>query len=352
MTQHGFTRCAFLLAAGLIGLVLAAGLADGTQGAEVFATAMGTQDRLAERPAVNFGPMTPYSFIYADETATAKHVLGLSNRRAGICSLPRVGDGKLAVAMAQNSRLTVHALGEDAKQLAAARAIADEAGIMGRTLYIEQGTTASNPLANGYADMVVVADAADSDLAALPAQEIRRICAPYRGVAIIGRAKDCGPGLTKDKLADWAKGLDLPDVKIIEDDMGLWARAVMPPLKGGDEWTHFWHDAGNNSVSTDTEFKIHDDPATSQPADGPKFTQEPGTPCAHPVRYTFYRRRRRQCPGGWRANVRGAGAGIQVRQGPGRLALVPQRQQRPDTLGDETAPYDRGQAGRCLCGCG
>jgi len=213
-------------------------------------------------------------FAIADETAVATHILEMSNRKAGICSMPRIGDGKLAVAIARNSKLIVHALSDDAGQLAAARALADEAGIMGRTLYIEQGVTGKIPLADRYADLVVVVDTADADLAALPAKEIRRICAAYRGVAIIGRAKDLGPGLTKAKLADWAKGLDVLDVKIVEDEMGLWAVARMPPLQGGDEWTHFWHDAGNNPVSTDTAFTTHDVSVLPLAADAPHFIRE------------------------------------------------------------------------------
>ena len=144
------------------------------------------------------------------------------------------GNGKLAVVLAQNGRLTVHALGEDARQLAAARTIADEAGIMGRTLYIEQGTAASTCTGEWDPDIVVVADAADSDLAALPAKEIRRIYA-------LSRSGDYRPD---ERL--WA-GIDQRQARRLGQGAGCTGRedhrgrhgamglATIPPLKGGDE---------------------------------------------------------------------------------------------------------------------
>ena len=41
----------------------------------------------------------------------------------------------------------------------------------------------------------------------------------------------------------------MPGGKIVEDDSGLWAVATMPPLAGGDDWTHYAHGPDQNRYS-------------------------------------------------------------------------------------------------------
>ena len=47
----------------------------------------------------------------------------------------------------------------------------------------------------------------------------------------------------------------MSDAKIVEDDAGLWAVARMPPLAGGDDWSHYAHGPDQNRVTTDTVVK-------------------------------------------------------------------------------------------------
>ena len=70
-----------------------------------------------------------------------------------------------------------------------------------------------------------------------------------------GGRKRSGAGLTRAKLQAWLEGLDVPGGKIVEDDFGLWAVAVMPPLAGGDDWTHYAHGPDQNRLSKDAVLK-------------------------------------------------------------------------------------------------
>ena len=88
--------------------------------------------------------------------------------------MPRCGDGRLAVEMARRSKLLVHALSEKPAEVAAARKAADEAGLFSRTVYVEEGGVAQNPLADWCADLLVIDDASDADL---DADRRRRRCA-------------------------------------------------------------------------------------------------------------------------------------------------------------------------------
>jgi len=193
--------------------------------------------------------------VYAAGDTLPQHLLVLSGRSAGICSMPRCGDGKLAIEIAQHSQLLVHAMSDDPALVSVARKAANDAGLYNRTVYVEDGSAATNPLADWCADVLLITDAADVNLAQIGQQDVRRVLSPYRGVAIVGRAKVLGAGLTREKLATWIAGLHVPNVKIVEDDFGLWAVATMPPLAGGDDWTHYAHGADQNRVSTDTMLK-------------------------------------------------------------------------------------------------
>lgn len=191
----------------------------------------------------------------AGAVTLSQHLLELSGRKAGICSMPRCADGLLAVAMAQDSKLLIHAMSEKAGDLAAARKSADAAELLGLTVYVEEGSVVKNPLADWSADLLVIDDASDQDLREISPAAVCRVLAPYRGVAIVGRAKSRGAGLTRGKLEAWLTKLNVPGGKIIADEFGLWAIATMPALPGGDDWTHYAHGADQNRFSQDTELK-------------------------------------------------------------------------------------------------
>ncbi len=193
--------------------------------------------------------------IAVGATSLSQHLVALSKHSAGICSMPRCGDGQLVMQIAHDSNLLVHALSVKSEEVADTQQAADKAGLLGRSVYIEQGDLAHNPLADWCADVLFITDASDKELSKIPQQQVCRVLAPYRGVAIVGRAKQMGGGLSRFKLDNWLKGMNVPDGKIVEDDFGLWAVATMPALKGGDDWSHYAHGADQNRYSMDEALK-------------------------------------------------------------------------------------------------
>jgi len=181
----------------------------------------------------------------------AKTVLEKSGVRVSVCEMPQAGDGTLAAALALAGVAQVHALAPDAKAAEAARKPASAAGVMGSQVLIETGLSDALPLGDWVADLYLVADATDASLKTLAAAEAARVLSPYRGVALVGNPAGAKGGLSKAALLEWAKGTG-GTAEIKEDATGLWAVVKMPPLKGGDDWGHYWHGPDLNPVSQDS----------------------------------------------------------------------------------------------------
>ena len=185
--------------------------------------------------------------------ALAGTVLEKSGIRVGICEMPQAGDGALAAALALQGVAQVHALAPDVKAAEAARKPARSSGVMGSQVIIETGRADGLPLGDWVADLYLVADATDAALNSLSASEAGRVLSPYRGVALVGNSAGTKAGLTKAALVEWANGTG-GTATITEDASGLWAVVKMPPLKGGDDWSHYWHGPDGNPISMDTAF--------------------------------------------------------------------------------------------------
>ena len=183
----------------------------------------------------------------------AKTVLDKAGVRATFCEIPRAGDGTLAAALAEQGIAIVHALAPDARAAEAARKPAAAVGLLGSQVIVETGKPDASPLGDWVADLVTVVDAADANLKGLSAAEMGRVLSPYRGTAVIGNRGGSKAGLSKEALVAWAKDIG-GEVRVSEDQAGLWAVVRMPPLKGGDDWGHFMHGADGNLVSNDTAF--------------------------------------------------------------------------------------------------
>ena len=189
----------------------------------------------------------------ADAGPGPEHKLGKAGVRAGVCEMPRVGDGSLAAALARQGVAQVHALAPDAKAAEAARQPASAGGLLGSQVIIETGNPSALPLGDWVADLYLVADATDANLKSLSAAEAGRVLSPYRGTAVVGNPSGTKAGLSRAALSEWAKGT-AGTTTIQEDVSGLWAVVKMPPLAGGDDWSHHLHAADGNLVSLDTAF--------------------------------------------------------------------------------------------------
>ena len=189
------------------------------------------------------------------DVSAARVLLDKAGVNATVCEMPRVGDGTLAAALAQQGLAQVHALAADNTAADAARPPSFTAGVLGSHVIIETGSPSALPLGNWVADLYVVADATDKNLKALSALEAARVLSPYRGVAVVGNPAGTKAHLSKAALTAWAKGAG-GNVTVIDDADGLWAVSKMPALKGGDDWGHYNHDADGNPVSNDTTVTV------------------------------------------------------------------------------------------------
>jgi hypothetical protein len=82
----------------------------------------------------------------------------------GVACVSNCGDGELALELARNSELLVLAMDPDPANVAAAKQKAADAGLIGRRLYVQQGTLEAIPFADNYVDLLVLPKAKEAYL--------------------------------------------------------------------------------------------------------------------------------------------------------------------------------------------
>lgn len=185
-----------------------------------------------------------------DMLATA--LLARAGMSRGIVSLPRCGDGQLAMALTRNSQMLVHAMDSNTNNVKALATLAGNAGVLGRSIYVGMGSPAAIPFSENYLNLVIVSDATDGNLAALPPAEILRVLVPDTGKAVIGLAKGTQGNLTRAALDTWLKGCAGATSTIVDDQTGLWAWLTKGAQPGAVAWTHRLFNPSNNRLTTDT----------------------------------------------------------------------------------------------------
>ncbi len=177
-----------------------------------------TPRRIARATALlAFGLASVAGFARADSVADALYALGT---RRGVACVPGCGDGAAALKLAQGTEMLVLALDTDPANVAAAKQKAADVGMLGRRLYVEQGSAESIPFADNYVDLLVLTGVAEKDLSPDLRAEIMRVLTPIRGCAV---------------LAD--------------------TTIAKPELPGSDWWPHKLHGPNNNQASRDTAFQ-------------------------------------------------------------------------------------------------
>jgi len=129
----------------------------------------------------------------------------------GICVLPGDRDCRLALELARDTELLLYVQLEQAKDVEGARRAADEAGLYGTRIFVEQGAPDKLHIADNMADAVVVSGEAKD----VPQAEALRVLRP-EGKALLGS-------------------------KVL----------VKPFPKGVDDWSHPYHGPDNNPQSED-----------------------------------------------------------------------------------------------------
>ncbi|MBN2137663.1 MAG: PQQ-binding-like beta-propeller repeat protein [Sedimentisphaerales bacterium] len=130
----------------------------------------------------------------------------------GICVLPGDEQCSLALDLADSTELLIYVQLDDSKDVEQARRIADQAGFLGRRIFIEQGPANKLHLADNLADVLVMPPNAKR----IPQAEALRVLRPE------------GKALLRDKTI------------------------VKPVPEGIDDWSHPYHGPDNNPQSNDT----------------------------------------------------------------------------------------------------
>ncbi len=167
--------------------------------------------------------------------------------RNGTACLPRCGDGSLAMELAEKGFIVL-AMDADADSVTALRKKAMYAGILGRKLYVEQGTIDTIPFADNYVDLMILDNLKDEDLTDKLAGEINRVLTPIHGTVLF--SGNAG----KMEIEQFLKKEVFSGYLLL--DTGNLASARKPSLQGSDWWTHKLHGPNNNAVSEDTVFKF------------------------------------------------------------------------------------------------
>ncbi|MFH1732321.1 MAG: PQQ-binding-like beta-propeller repeat protein [Planctomycetota bacterium] len=176
-----------------------------------------------------------------DAGALAKQLLEDSGISAGFCVLVGAGDGRLAAALAQQSKLRVYCAETDAKRAAAARKLLSDAGLYGARVTVHHAPRGSLPYPEYFADLIVV----HSKLAAgsgVPAAEVRRVLRPCGGTAYQVWLHGVHP-----PMEPFVRGKDITETRV----SGTLTRVVRGPLPGAADWTHQYANAGKSACSGD-----------------------------------------------------------------------------------------------------
>lgn len=154
----------------------------------------------------------------------ADEILQKAGIKEGYCADLGCGDGRLALALARRSQLTIVALEKDPEKAAAARRRLDGAGVYGARVMVIEADPAASGLPKWFANMVVSGRSVEEGDGAVAAAEAARIQRPYGGVSVFG------------KTAAMKKN-------------------IRGPVEGSGNWTHFLADAANSDCSDDTALK-------------------------------------------------------------------------------------------------
>ena len=197
--------------------------------------------------------MSPFIAAVSGEVAggsvLAERLIDLAGMDRGLCAVLGA-DGDLALQIVKRSNLLVHLRDSERSVVNAQRRLAEEAGIGINRLVIEQGPLPRLPYADNIVDVIITTRMQGDTMTQPPLSEVLRVLRPD-GIAVIGAAEEGGTQM----LRRWARGGNVGEVKIWQDDHGSWLRFAKPAMEGIDEWTHWEHRPDNNPLSTDEAIK-------------------------------------------------------------------------------------------------
>ena len=167
------------------------------------------------------------------EAATTLAKVGVNR---GVCAMLGIAKGehrRLALDIVRNTEMLIYFQSSDPEEVADRRAIAEQIGLLGNRVFIDQGDYERVHLADNLADVVVVARSAEEGVAD---EELLRVLRPG------------GKAIFADR------------------------EIVKPPAEGNDSWSHPYHGPDNNPQSTDQNALA---PYLTQFLADPKFSPMP-----------------------------------------------------------------------------
>jgi outer membrane protein assembly factor BamB len=179
------------------------------------------------------------------------HLLDLADAHAGICVMPQCGDGANAMAVAASNTMLVLALDERPAMVAVARAAVGAAGLLNTRVYVAQASATNIPLANHYADALLLADVTDESLANYAVAELVRVVSPGCRAAVGGADASAGA------LWAWLSAAAPANAAwyVTNTAHGTFAVLTKALLAGADDWAYWYHAPDINPVSSDTALK-------------------------------------------------------------------------------------------------
>jgi len=179
----------------------------------------------------------------ASADAFASSLVSQLGRTKGFCAIPNCGNGQLARAFLQGSGMKVHAMDPDTADVSAARELMASAGLTAPRFYCDKGTLAVMPYADRFADIIVITNLTDADLAGVSYAEIERALAP-NGKAWVGRVTAEGAGATINALQSWISAATKRySTATTSTTLGNWAVISRQELSGVDAWPRRAYDA-------------------------------------------------------------------------------------------------------------
>ena len=163
------------------------------------------------------------------------------------------GTGRLALELANRTDLQIVAVDSDASNVAAAKRLLDDAGLLGSRVLVEQADLSALPYSDYFANLIVSENFLGGNWTIDSPEELARVAKPCGGVGCFGwPAGVQAPAGERntDGIETWLASRGKFNMKIDEKN-GWWLVVERGPLEGAGKWTHLYADPGNTACSDD-----------------------------------------------------------------------------------------------------
>ncbi len=179
--------------------------------------------------------------VQSDYTAAAARILRETGIKKGYCLVLGSGKGKLALALARQSDLTVVGIDDNLDDMASSREMLHKTGLYGKRISIYPGKLNALPFTDYMANLIVSERAMEQGELPTPPQEVLRVLRPFGGQVCLGFNSGAKAWLAQAGTTGWQT----------QQDQYEWVRFTRGELAGSGEWTHLYADAANTSCSKD-----------------------------------------------------------------------------------------------------